>query len=91
MFHLNASVNYTFNGLAVPVVLSLMATFTTLIETPPPSREETPQLTSPSGYNWSITSPHSPTPPPVLQVNKHSHSLHRVSSKGHTTEAMSLI
>lgn len=61
MLHLNASVNYTFNGVGVPVASSLMATFSALIETPPPSQEGMPQLTSPSGYNWSIT----PSPPPT--------------------------
>lgn len=60
MLHRNAGVNYPFNGPRVPVAVSLMATFTALIETPPPSEEGTPQLTSHSGSNWSIT----PTPPP---------------------------
>lgn len=60
MLYLNAALNYTFNGLGVPVDLSLTATFTTLIETPPPSSEGTSQLTSPSGYNWSITLTPSP-------------------------------
>lgn len=60
MLYLNAALNYTFNGLGVPVDLSHTATFTTLIETPPPSSEGTSQLTSPSGYNWSITLTPSP-------------------------------
>lgn len=60
MLYLNAALNYTFNGLGVPVDLSLTATSTALIETPPPSSEGTSQLTSPSGYNWSITLTPSP-------------------------------
>lgn len=78
---MGTGVNYSPNGLAVPVAISLTATFTALIETPPPSQVGTPQLTSLSSSNWSITPLVS-----ILHVSKHSHSSQAVSSEGHASD-----